>query len=742
MEQILKKILEATTAREVSNSIEAITTKFQGGWKNVGDRQVNWASLGIGTDPAAGLVERITNAFDAVIEKQMILKPTEGIKSPRRASEVFFDIEEGRLSSIEDSNDKRIKDLNKKVVVTFQNSDNPKTPTVEIRDLGIGLKSEEFKETILSLNQNNKLNKLHLMGAFGQGGSTSMAFNKYTVIVSKKFSKDNPSTQTSFTIVRVNEGDLVQDKLAWYEYLVDEKTGNPFYCADTFCNFEPGTLVRHINMDLPKYSGTITTPGNSLWYLTHHYLFSPIIPFSIREERSEYDKTSRSVTGNNRLLSHSKFTEYQNSAEITFRDGKANIQYWVLNNEGDKPRERIKNYTSIGKPVVITFNGQKQGEIENNIIKNDLKLPYLDRYLVVHLETDKLGKQSLRELFSTSREQVKKTSTYLELRQLIVDILDGDPKLKELNNKRKENYFSASKSQATEKVRARLVKRVNIFLKKGGKSFGGGGSTSVGGGETTPINPIPTSDPPTFIEIKASEPKEIYPGRMIHLKFQTDADEHYIVKPETFAALVNPLELCSYTGSTQVKSGHGTAYFLANENAKIGAEGEITLEIRPLNHKAISSTIRFKVVEPKEKPGGGRGKRKIPNINLQYIYKKAPVYTEWGWNSDSVANVYQDTEGITIFVNGNNKNLEKLVERASRKNKDAVDNIKNKYLEHISFYSYVQHKNYEKMGTIQTDNEEHDIEKLKQYELINSSETVCGMINDVFETIIIESQED
>ena len=46
------------------------------------------------------------------------------------------------------------------------------------------------------------------------------------------------------------------------------------------------------------------------------------------------------------------------------------------------------------------------------------------------------------------------------------------------------------------------------------------------------------------------------------------------------------------------------------------------------------------------------------------------------------------------------------------------------------------------MGTIQTDNEEHDIEKLKQYELINSSETVCGMINDVFETIIIESQED
>ena len=129
-------------------------------------------------------------------------------------------------------------------------------------------------------------------------------------------------------------------------------------------------------------------------------------------------------------------------------------------------------------------------------------------------------------MFSTSREQVKKTSTYSELRQLIIDILDGDPILKELNSSRKENYFSASKSHATDKVRARLVKRVNVFLNKGGKSIGGGGNPKDGGGERTPINPIPTSEPPTFIEIKASEPKEIYPGRMIHLKFQTDAEEH------------------------------------------------------------------------------------------------------------------------------------------------------------------------------------------------------------------------
>ena len=742
MEVILKKILKATTTEEVSNIIEDVFLSQGADWRNVGDRDVNWGSLGIGTDPAAGLVERITNSFDAVLEKEMILNPIQHIDSPRMASEKFFNIDKGRLHNIKNPNDKRIEKLKDKVVVAFQDSDNPKKPTVEIRDKGIGLKSEDFKNTILSLNQKNKLNKLHLMGAFGQGGSTSMAFNNYTIIVSKKFSKNNDNNEVSFTIVRVNEGDLHEDKLAWYEYLVDKSTGNPFYCKDTSSNFEPGTLVRHINMDLPKYSGNTTTAGNSLWYLTHHYLFSPIMPFSIKDERKDYDKINRTITGNSRLLTHSKNTEYYNSVEHTFKSGKANIHYWVLKNEGDKPRERIKFYTTIRHPIIITFNGQKQGEIDNNIIKNDLKMPYIDRYLIVHLEADKLDNQSLRNLFNTSREQLKKTSVYTELRELIIETLDGDQKLKELNYSRKENYFSASKTDATEKVRVRLAKRVNVFLSAGGKSIGGGGGDSGDRGETKPVIAIPTSDPPTFIEIKSNSPKEIYPNKMIHLKFQTDAEEHYIARPETFVALVNPIELCSYSGSTKVKSGHGTAYFKASENAEIGSEGEITLEIRPPNHKVISSTVKFKVVEPKEKLGGGKGKRKIPNITPLYIYKNSRLYKDEGWSLDSVAKVAQDPKGITIYVNGDNKNLSKLIERASRKNNNAVENIKNKYLEHICFNTYVQHKNYEKMGAIETDNEEHDIEKLKQYELINSSETVCGMINDMFETIIIESQED
>ena len=46
--------------------------------------------------------------------------------------------------------------------------------------------------------------------------------------------------------------------------LVDKSTGQPFSLEVDDETFEPGTLVRHVLMDLGKYKGKITTPSNSL----------------------------------------------------------------------------------------------------------------------------------------------------------------------------------------------------------------------------------------------------------------------------------------------------------------------------------------------------------------------------------------------------------------------------------------------------------------------------------------------
>ncbi len=339
MEEIFKELILAYTPKDVTNVLKKIGPgKIC--WEDVGKRRNNLATINIGTDPAAGVTERITNAIDAVLEKEWKNQgePDE-FRYPRKAVENWFDIEDGKISTIKSARDKKIETLSDKVQVTLYDSGKETKPTVEIRDKGIGLEPEDFSKTILDLNGSNKIGKLHLMGAFGQGGSTALAYNNYTVIISKPhFKKDSCNkSKVSFTIVRINPGNVNKDKHEWYEYMLDKTTRQPFTIEIDDATFESGTLVRHILMDLGKYKGKITTPSNSLWYLAHNYLFDPIIPFSISDRRGKRSE-NRTVTGNNRLLTYTENLEYRSQVTQTFKTGQVTIYWWVLNTLGKDPR--------------------------------------------------------------------------------------------------------------------------------------------------------------------------------------------------------------------------------------------------------------------------------------------------------------------------------------------------------------------------------------------------------------------
>lgn len=111
MKEIFKSLLAAHKPEQVREVIMKIG-KANYRFEPVGSRKNNLATINIGTDPAAGVTERITNAIDAVLEKEWIdqEEPTD-IKTPRRASELWFNIEQGKISKISDSNDKRTMQL-------------------------------------------------------------------------------------------------------------------------------------------------------------------------------------------------------------------------------------------------------------------------------------------------------------------------------------------------------------------------------------------------------------------------------------------------------------------------------------------------------------------------------------------------------------------------------------------------------------------------------------------------------
>ena len=760
MKKLFQQLLQANTAKEVTDVLEKLIDENNVQWTPVGGYKDNIATINIGTDPAAGLAERITNAIDAVLELEWIKrKKPNDVDNPRIASQQWFNIKDGKLRTIESALDKKIQELAKKIKVTLRDSERENYPTVEIRDQGIGIRCEDFYRTILSLHGQNKISKLFLMGAYGQGGSTALSYNNYTIIISRPAiveNKENP--QVAWTIVRINPGNINSDKLEWFEYCVNGSNGQPFTLEISNKDFVPGTLVRHIGMDLGKYTAKMTGPTSSLWYLVHHYLFDPIIPVTISGERkkdlNQGKVENRSIFGNNRRLTkgggdEKNLTQYQQEVNLTFRDGKVTIYYWVLTLDGsDKPMDRIKNYCLASQPIIITFNGQKQGQLSNTIIKTDIKLPFIEKYLVVQIECDNLDNESKRHLFSSTRESLRDTSILDELKKLTVDTLNEDDELKRLDKERKDRYLKKDETESLDKLRKRLASRINAYIKTaGGKGQAVKAIETKESVKSKKQQPIPVSDIPTFLEITTEDEKEVFISKTFSIKFKTDAHPSYFSNPDAFLAVIEPHSFGSFTGSARVVDGYGIVFFKTRENVEVGTKAAITLELRPPRQKSLSDTTNVIAQEYVENGNANKGGEKnAPNIQIHALNENDQYYIENGWDNSSVADVDIESDAVHIFINDSNKHLNKLITKAQQYSTQAVDSIKNRYREHVAFCAFMmdQNKIHEKLlkDDIKDAVSQEQVDKIKKAGLENACETIVDLLNDFFQVIVTEIQEE
>ena len=739
MNDFLRKFLDAHKLSEVLDLMAMLGNRYNIKWLPVGGRENNLATINLGSDPAAGVIERVTNGIDAVLERQWVEsgEPT-NLRSPREAVEQWFSIPNGRLVNETDvTKNSRVAKIADKVTVTQFDSDDSNRPTVEIRDLGVGIKASDFSDSILSLNAGRKLKKFFLSGAFGQGGSTAFAYSQYTLIISKSIL--NPK-YVAATIVRFDPGNIDIDKHGVYVYSVDQTTGQPFVFEASEEEFAAGTLVRHIAMDLGKYRGVMTAQTNSLWHLAHHYLFDPILPFRIVEQRDNAVKGERrAVTGNFRLLTQNANTEYWNQATLSFRRGMVTITWWILSAEGDNSQGRINQYTLASKPIIITYNGQKQGELPNTVIKNDLKLPYLEKYIVVHVDCDRLDNEARRQLFPTTRESVRDSSLSEELRALVKETLSGDDELIRLDRERRQRFVQRADNQSVESIKRRLANRIQTFLRDGGN---GNKQTIVPQDRIRvplrPKPPIPVQEPPTMLEISSPDDKKVYPNKRFTLRFRTNAEPSYFSDPDRFIALIQPLTFAEYTGVTNVQNGYGTAYFSLGK-AESGETGNITLELRPKKSATLSSMIDLIVAAPPEVEGGGEGQLQIPNVNLLWIDSNNPYWLENQWNDNSVAQVEATGESTEVYVSSENKQLTRLLSKAQRGGVDLVGNIKDFYLEHIAFFALLQKFSESTDTNLEVGIDEAQREELYKRELERASETICGIIHDVYPLMVREA---
>jgi len=198
----LNELLTATRAGEVERIIARLGGRVE--WVPLGGNAGNFGIVSMGADPFDGITERITNAIDAMIELEVELRPElKGCPNPRKAVEAIYGFKDGNLRW---SEQRRVAELASDIKVKFMDSESAKRPTIEVLDRGIGQHPSDFPKTLLGLNEDYKVSKLYLMGAFGQGGQTSFAHCDYGIIVARKnpqLLKPGQEDQIGWSIVRI-----------------------------------------------------------------------------------------------------------------------------------------------------------------------------------------------------------------------------------------------------------------------------------------------------------------------------------------------------------------------------------------------------------------------------------------------------------------------------------------------------------------------------------------------------------
>lgn len=530
---LFQQLIRTTRAEEISSILSAIGDSGEVGldeelgdsgmmWHPVGDDPGNLSAINLATKPGRSLSERVTNAIDALLEKRAHTSPGPLPKNPREATRQWF----GRPVSgpdqglfnwdYSDAHDDRL------IYVTLLESGREDAPTVDVLDAGIGITAAAFPNTILSLRGGNKISKFYLVGAFGQGGSSTLAFSDYAVYASRHV--DDPSTVT-FTLIKVLRlSDAYKEDCYVYLTTVGSKEppivpsfeygtdGIELYDASDVKSplWLHGTLVRHIGFKLSGLVATLSASPGNLYHYLHATLFDPLLPFRLLDLRRPGSEKNELVSGSrNRLMNYTKkggdqpdkaTSELRHYRPMEFvvplneHEATIGIEYWVVLNWRKPPKnsgvERILRPSSSelfvqhNYPVVGTQNGQNQGELSSSMFRK-LNLPMVGRHIVVHIDVSRAPSHVRRVLFSSTREGFKDGPELSAIERVLATMLEEDVELAKLERDLAERLVQKESQKTEDEVKYQITK---LLMDSGVVVEDNGKTSQQGKQESEPID--------------------------------------------------------------------------------------------------------------------------------------------------------------------------------------------------------------------------------------------------------------
>ncbi len=669
------------TTNEVDEIIKNIEMDPKFTWRDLGDREANFSSVHITEADEVSLLERLTNAMDAYIER--FAEQHKDIKDLHSPYDVIKYLKEKKEEIYKD--DIFVEVYNTKAYTNFLFWDN-----------GIGLTDEEMPQTILSLQEANKFRKRYTMGAYGQGGSTACGNNKYTAIFSVKNNK------MSFTIVRFN--DLKNDpdaKNGKYQYLVSSKSNLPVSVpfSDVKSQFKAevpkgnykifhGTTVFHIEFEKKIV-------GQNFWYMCDEILFNPAFAYTIgyfgKSEKKQKKEiwTTRTMQGlQKRLCDRDESIRIsQPSISNYFNEDKIVIKSYYL---------KDKSLTSFLKsnpssPIFATYNGQIHGRFSKRIIEEEAQLAQLKDNLIVEINCNSISNDSKKKTFTTGRQTLKKDAAN-KIKEGVVTHLKSDNFLKDENERKylEETVRGLEKgSQKINEILAKLLRENPIFgnikVKGTEEKDGDGDKKPSGPGSDTENTIIDTKEFPTYIKITNAHPIKAKIGKTLILKIESDISNESC----KYYSLELGEEAYKYLDkdSLQVdKFENGRSKIKVRLKSNVNEDDNFNVYTQIVSHKLTLKSDERLILVVRDKPEKTSSLRGHPEIKPITREEDKKVYKRVFEDDDSKFAKYEPTpDNIIIYINLSNKQYKSFLEHNKIKNLEKAKTLYSSFLAYSCF---------------------------------------------------------
>jgi hypothetical protein len=651
MKELLNGFLFARTENEVRKILEdlgdisdvALDEPFgphNFAWHAFGDNPSNVSSIGLATKPGRSLTERLTNAQDAILEERAL--PGVSLpQSPQEAARQWF----GRPVTGPDEGlfnwDYGSYGYDRRIAVVLTPGGTTTRPNVDVIDDGIGIAADMFPGTILSLQKGNKINKWYVIGSFGQGGASTLAFSSYVLIVSRLHSAP---TEAAFTVIRVlNLTEKYKEDA--YAYLTLQASDGSFQIPRCEVGKDPlqlyssvgpktptlkkGTLARHYSYSLAGTEKTLSASPGNLYHFLHSSMFDPLFPFRVFDLRDPEGHKDELVSGSrNRLMklvqkkgggdeeSGSEIRHYRPMEYVVPHGATVpciGIEYWVVLNykkntkTGESSLRGNSNelYVQTGHPIIGTLNGQNQGELTAQILK-DVGLGMLSRHMVVHIDASRASSRSRRELFASNREGFKEGDVLNDLVATLKRMLEEDETLEALERELTEKIAKRSAEETSEEVKKHVTR---LLIESGFQLKEVGSTVTKGEGEKQAMprprrgskyrkaQPLPTLLFPNVTRFEIVWPK---PKMDIHLNdtesiiIETDADAEFD-RQDRVAIRCEPPVL-EVAGKAPLRGGRLRWRLRPNATATTGAKGRIVVTLTKPDGTQLVDQTEFEVL--------------------------------------------------------------------------------------------------------------------------------------------------